>query len=111
MGRACAVLARDRDALACTAGSSHWQLRYQPVNIRTTLSAGASYLLFDLVGATKGRVGPFFGVSLLGVEWKVARGFYLTIDPTYIAIPVPHVTGLPFAYTQYRFLLGLEFGG
>jgi len=88
-----------------------WQLRYQPVNIRTTLSAGASYLLFDLVGAPKGSFGPFFGVSLLGVEWKLARGFYLTIDPTYIAIPVPHVTGVPFAYTQYRFLLGLEFGG
>lgn len=88
-----------------------WQLRYQAVNIRTTLSAGGSYLLFDLVGAPKGSFGPFFGVSLLGVEWKMARGFYLTIDPTYIAIPVPHVTGVPFAYTQYRFLLGLEFGG
>ena len=88
-----------------------WQLRYETVNIRTTVSAGGSYLLFDLVGAPKGSFGPFFGVSFLGVEWKLARGFYLTVDPTYIAIPIPHVTGVPFAYTQYRFLVGLEFGG
>jgi hypothetical protein len=88
-----------------------WQLRFEAVNIRTTVSAGGSYLLFDLVGAPKGSFGPFLGVSFLGVEWKMARGFYLTVDPTYIAIPIPHVTGVPFAYTQYRFLVGLEFGG
>lgn len=88
-----------------------FQLRYESVNIRTTASLGASMLLFDLVGADKYSVGPFFGVSFLGVEWKVARGFYVTLDPTYIAIPVPSLKGVPFMYAQYRFLLGLEFGG
>lgn len=88
-----------------------FQLRYQSVNIRTTASLGASMLLFDLVGADKYSVGPFFGLSFLGVEWKVARGFYLTLDPTYIAIPVPSLKGVPFMYAQYRFLLGVEFGG
>jgi len=72
---------------------------------------GNSVLLTDLVGAPAGSTGPFLGLSFLGVEWKYAPGFYLTIDPTYIAFPIPHVTGAPFGYLQYRFLVGLEFGG
>jgi MYXO-CTERM domain-containing protein len=88
-----------------------FQLRYASINIRTTVSAGASMLLFDLVGADRYSVGPYFGVSFLGVEWKAARGFYVTVDPTYIAIPIPSVVGIPFMYSQYRFLLGVEFGG
>ena len=88
-----------------------FQLKSDTINIRSQLGAGVSMLLIDLVGAPARSYGPFFGVSFLGVEWKAAPGFYLTIDPTYIAIPIPHVTGVPFAYVQYRFLLGLEFGG
>jgi hypothetical protein len=87
------------------------QLRYETVNLRSQVGLGASMLLFDLVGADKYSVGPFFGIGFLGVEFKVARGVYFTIDPTYIAIPVPNLTGVPFMYAQYRFLLGLEFGG
>lgn len=88
-----------------------FQLRYAAVNIRTTASIGGSMLLFDLVGADKYSLGPYFGLSFLGVEWKAARGFYVTIDPTYIAIPIPSVVGIPFMYAQYRFLVGVEFGG
>ena len=88
-----------------------FQLVRETVNIRTTASVGASMLLFDLVGAEKYSVGPYFGVSFLGVEWKAARGCYITIDPTYIAIPIPSVSGIPFMYAQYRFMLGVEFGG
>lgn len=88
-----------------------YQLVRASVNIRTTASVGASMLLFDLVGADKYSFGPFVGLSFLGAEWKAARGVYLTIDPTYIALPVPSVTGVPFMYVQYRFLLGLELGG
>lgn len=88
-----------------------FQLRYAPANIRSWVSAGGSMLLFDLVGANKFSKGPFFGISFLGVEWKMSRGTYLTIDPTYIAIPIPNVVGVPFMYAQYRFLVGLEFGG
>jgi hypothetical protein len=87
-----------------------YQLVRASVNIRTTASVGGSMLLFDLVGADKYSFGPFLGVSFLGAEWKAARGVYLTIDPTYIALPVPSVTGIPFMYVQYRFLLGLELG-
>jgi hypothetical protein len=88
-----------------------FQLRWETVNIRSTASVGGSMLLFDLVGADKYSVGPYFGVSFLGAEIKAARGFYVTIDPTYIAIPIPSVTGVPFMYAQYRFMVGVEFGG
>lgn len=88
-----------------------FQLRWETVNIRSTASVGGSMLLFDMVGADKYSVGPYFGVSFLGVEIKAARGFFVTIDPTYIAIPIPSVTGVPFMYAQYRFMLGIEFGG
>jgi hypothetical protein len=88
-----------------------YQLVHENVNIRSTASIGASMLLFDLVGADKYSIGPFFGVSFLGVEWKATRGCYLTVDPTYIAIPIPSIPGVPFMYTQYRFLVGVEVGG
>ncbi len=88
-----------------------FQLKNDSLNVRSQIGLGASFLLIDLVGAPAGSFGPFFGLSFLGVEWKMARGFYLTIDPTYLAFPVPHLTGAPFGYLQYRFLVGLEFGG
>jgi hypothetical protein len=88
-----------------------FQLKSDSVNVRSQVGLGVSVLLIDLVGAPSGSFGPFFGLSFLGVEWKLTPGFYLTIDPTYIALPVPHVTGAPFGYLQYRFLVGVEFGG
>ncbi len=88
-----------------------FQLKRESLNIRTTGALGASVLLMDLVGAPAGDVGPFIGLSFLGVEWKWSPGVYLTVDPTYIAFPIPHVTGAPFGYFQYRFLVGAEFGG
>jgi hypothetical protein len=88
-----------------------FQLKRETLNVRSSIALGGSMLLFDLVGADKYSMGPFFGISFLGAEWKAARGFYLTIDPTYIAIPIPNVVGVPFMYAQYRFLVGVEFGG
>lgn len=88
-----------------------FQLAYEAINLRSRVSVGGSVLLFDLVGAPGGSIGPFVSVSLLGLEVKLQKGFYLTIDPTEIAIPVPHVTGIPFVYYQYRFMVGIEFGG
>jgi len=86
------------------------QLERATMNIRSSASVGASMLLFDLVGADRFSMGPFFGLSFLGVEWKAGKNFYVTIDPTYIAIPIPSITGVPFMYVQYRFLVGIEFG-
>ena len=90
---------------------ARFQLAYEPINLRSTASFGGSMLLFDLVGAPQGSFGPYFGLSLLGLEIKMGKGFYFTVDPDSIAVPVPHVTGVPFVYYQYRFQIGLEFGG
>ncbi|MCU0686938.1 MAG: hypothetical protein MUF34_32620, partial [Polyangiaceae bacterium] len=88
-----------------------YQLKYEAVNLRTTLNAGISILAADLVGAPAGQIGPYVGLSPLGVEWKVARGFYVIFDPTHISIPVPNPKGAIFAYPQYRAMLGIQFGG
>lgn len=88
-----------------------YQLKYEAVNLRTTLNAGMAILAADLVGAPAGQIGPYFGLSPLGVEWKVARGFYVVFDPTHISIPVPNPKGAIFSYPQYRAMLGIQFGG
>jgi len=88
-----------------------FQMKNEALNLRSSVALGGSMLLIDLVGAPAGSVGPFFGISFLGIEWKLYRGIYLCVDPTYIAFPVPHVTGAPLGYYQYRFQFGLEFGG
>ncbi len=84
-------------------------LTYQAFNLRSTLSLGGSYLLSDFYGAPKGSTGVFFAIAPLGLEWKASRTFYVIFNPVNIAIPVPHLTGLPFLYPQYRLVLGLEF--
>ncbi len=83
---------------------------YESLNLRTTLNLGTSFLLQDLVGAPAGRPGLFFGISPLGVEWRMRRDLYLVFDPVHIIVPVPQLTGIPFAYPQYRMAVGLEFG-
>jgi len=81
------------------------------VNLRTTAALGISTLLIDLPGAEKWSAGPLVGVSFLGVEWKIAPGYFLVVDPTYLVFAMPHLTGVPLGYYQYRFQVGIEFGG
>jgi hypothetical protein len=83
-------------------------LAYENFNVRTTVSLGASYLLSNLYGAPSGSLGPYVGVSFLGVEWKLSRAFLFVINPLNIAVPVPQIKGVPLAYPQYRFTLALE---
>jgi hypothetical protein len=83
-------------------------LAYENFNLRTTLSLGASYLLSNLYGAPSGSLGPYAGVSPLGVEWKVSRALFLIVNPINVAVPVPQIKGVPLAYPQYRFTVGLE---
>ena len=65
---------------------------------------------FDLVGAPAGSIGPYFGVNLLGLEYQLSPGPYLILDPADVALPVPHITGAPLTYLQYRLTLGVQFG-
>jgi hypothetical protein len=83
-------------------------LAYENFNLRTTVSLGASYLLSNLYGAPSGSLGPYVGVSPLGVEWKLSRAFFVVINPLNIALPIPQIKGVPLVYPQYRFSLGLE---
>jgi MYXO-CTERM domain-containing protein len=83
-------------------------LRFESVNLRSTANLGTSVLLIDLYGAPRGSVGIFAGLVPLGVEWKLSSSLYVIFDALGIALPVPHLTGAPFAYPQYRTTLGLE---
>jgi hypothetical protein len=84
-------------------------MKSQPVRITTTLNLGASVLLFNLYETPAGSVGPYFGLSLVGVEWKAFRHSYFLFDPG-VAVPVPRITGIPFAYYQYRLTVGVRWG-
>jgi hypothetical protein len=64
--------------------------------------------MMNLYGAPAGSVGIYLGAGFLGVEWKVARGTYVVIDPLHISVPVPQLEGIPFAYRQYRATLAVE---
>jgi MYXO-CTERM domain-containing protein len=77
--------------------------------LRTTLSLGASFEIADLYGVPSGSAGFFAGLQPLGIEWRLAEHVALVLSPLGVAIPVPHLTGSPFAYPQFRTQVGLEF--
>jgi hypothetical protein len=91
-------------------GIFRFPLRFQRVNLRSTLQLGVSRMNFDLYGVPKGSVGPFVGFNLLGVDVELTRSLYLVVDPAHVALPIPQTTGVPYVYPQYRFTLGLQFG-
>ena len=78
--------------------------------LRTIGRVGASVMLFDLVGVPAGSVGPFLGLTPLGLSYEIRHSVYFVIDPLQIAIPIPQVVGAPFAYRQYRLTLGFQLG-
>lgn len=80
------------------------------VALRSTLHLGVSVLLVDLIGAPAGSTGLYAGLNLLGIELAITRSIRLVIDPADVAIPVPHLTGAPLSYRQYRFTIGLQIG-
>lgn len=52
----------------------------------------------------------FFGVTPLGLDVRLSRTVLLVLNPGHIAVPAPHLEGLPFAYVQYRFTVGVQLG-
>jgi hypothetical protein len=91
-------------------GVLRFPLRFQRVNLRTTLELGISRMNFDLYGVPKGSVGPFVGFNFLGVDIELSRSLYLVINPAHIALPIPQTKGVPYVYPQYRFTIGFQFG-
>lgn len=85
-------------------------MRFERVNLRSTLQLGVSRMLFDLYGVPKGTMGPFVGLNLLGLDYELGRQLYLVINPAHIALPIPQTSGAPFSYVQYRLTLGLQWG-
>ena len=86
-----------------------WKLkRFGTWELRSTFYAGATMLMFDLVGADKGQIGPYVGWNPLGLALPLGTHTKLVIKPGDIAVPIPQVTGIPFYYHQYRTTIGLE---
>jgi hypothetical protein len=92
-------------------GIRRWPLAWERVNLRHTLQLGASVLLFDVYGAPSGSVGLYVATSPLGLDIDLGHALRLVIDPANLAVPIPHLTAVPFYYLQYRITVGLQFGG
>jgi hypothetical protein len=89
-------------------GIFRFPMRFEPINLRTTVHLGGSYENLDLYGVPRGSVGLFVGAFPMGLEWKLSGNVFLIVDPLGIAVPVPHLTGAPFAYPQFRSQVGVE---
>lgn len=78
--------------------------------VRDPDTGGMSVRLLDVYGAPRGSVGPFAALSPLGIDVDLGRGWRFVLDPVVLVLPVPHVTGLPFYYPQYRLSAAFQFG-
>ena len=68
-------------------GILRFPLKYEPINLRTTLQAGAAIEVVNLYGVPPGSVGPFLGVYPLGLEWKASGHVFLVANPLGFALP------------------------
>ncbi len=87
-----------------------WPLDVGAFRLRSALHAGSATILFDLFGVPRYTTGVYLGANLLGIEWKASRALSVVLDPADVALPVPQLSGTPFAYLQYRITLGLQWG-
>ncbi|MBA2541764.1 MAG: hypothetical protein H0V17_19125 [Deltaproteobacteria bacterium] len=85
-------------------------MRFDRVNLRTSLHLGVSTLMFDVFGAPKYSTGPYIAFSPLGIDYDLGRSVRLVIDPAEFALPVPLAGQLPLYYEQVRFMVGLQIG-
>lgn len=89
---------------------ARWPMRFEPLNLRSTVQLGTAVQMLDLYGVPRGNVGLFVGVQPLGIEWKVTGPLYVVMNPLGVAIPATQLGGAPFAYTQFRSTIGVELG-
>ena len=85
-------------------------MKFDRVNLRSSLHLGASTLLFDVYGAPKYSTGPYGAISLLGLDYDLGNAMRIVCDPMEIALPVPLLGQLPLYYEQFRFVIGIQFG-
>lgn len=85
-------------------------MKFDRVNLRSSLHLGASTLLFDVYGAPKYSTGPYGAISVLGLDYDLGGSVRIVCDPMEIALPVPLLGQLPLYYEQFRFVIGVQFG-
>ena len=85
-------------------------MKFDRVNLRSSLHLGASTLLFDVYGAPKYSTGPYGAISVLGLDYDLGNAVRIVCDPMEIALPVPLLGQLPLYYEQFRFVIGIQFG-
>jgi hypothetical protein len=64
-------------------------MKFDRVNLRSSLHLGASTLLFDVFGAPKYSIGPYGSISPLGLDYDLGNAMRLVIDPIEVAVPMP----------------------
>ncbi len=78
------------------------------LELRITAGLGISILNFDTFAARKGSVGPYASISPLGVAFRMGSRWRFIVDPAELVFAVPQPRGIPLAYRQHRFSLGLQ---
>jgi hypothetical protein len=86
-------------------------MKFDRVNLRSSLHLGASTLLFDVYGAPKYSTGPYGAVTPLGLDYDLGGHVRIVWDAIEIALPVPLVGQLPLYYEQFRMMIGVQIGG
>jgi MYXO-CTERM domain-containing protein len=92
-------------------GIRRFPMKYDRVNLRTTLHVGTSTLLFDVYGAPRHSTGLFLAGSILGLDYDMGGSLRLVVDPAQMAVAIPSLGGIPLWYEQFRFVIGLQYGG
>jgi hypothetical protein len=85
-------------------------MKFDRVNLRSSVHLGVSTLLFDVSGAPKYSTGPYAAVSLLGLDYDLGNAVRIVWDPIEIALPVPLLGQLPLYYEQFRMVIGIQIG-
>ena len=86
-------------------------MKFDRVNLRSSIHLGASTLLFDVYGAPKYSTGPYGAVTPLGLDYDLGGHVRIVWDAIEIALPVPLVGQLPLYYEQFRMMIGVQIGG
>ncbi|MEO8701420.1 MAG: MYXO-CTERM sorting domain-containing protein [Kofleriaceae bacterium] len=85
-------------------------MKFDRVNLRTSVHLGTSMLLFDVFGAPKHEIGLFGAFTPLGIDYDLGKSVRLVLDPVQIALPMPHIGAIPLYYEQFRLMIGIQIG-
>lgn len=85
-------------------------MRFDRINLRTSLHLGISTQLFDVYGSPQGSMGPYIAFTPLGIDYDLGGSVRIVIDPVEIACPIPHVGLIPLYYEQFRLMVGIQIG-